>query len=82
MSRVTCSRCGNKKEGLADAPFDNELGNQILQQVCQDCWQEWVGQQLMLMNEYRLDPMNEEHSRFLDEEMVKFFQLRDDDSES
>jgi len=82
LARVTCSRCGNVKEGLQEAPFDNRLGNQILEQICQDCWQEWVGQQLMLMNEYRLDPMNEEHSRFLDEEMSKFFQLSEDDSES
>jgi Fe-S cluster biosynthesis and repair protein YggX len=29
----------------------------------------------MLMNEYRLDPLNDEHSKFLDDEMVKFLAL-------
>jgi len=75
LAQITCARCGNEKEGLPEAPFENELGNEVLQKICQDCWQEWVGQQLMLMNEYMLDPTNDEHSRFLDDEMKKFLQL-------
>lgn len=78
MAQVTCARCSKEKEGLPEAPFENELGNTILKRICQDCWQEWVGQQLMLMNEYMLDPTNDEHSRFLDDEMKKFLQLSDE----
>ncbi|RMF62770.1 MAG: oxidative damage protection protein [Calditrichaeota bacterium] len=75
MAKIKCARCGQEKEGLAEIPFKNELGEKLGEQTCQDCWQAWVGQQLMLMNEYRLDPMNEEHSKFLDEEMKKFLNL-------
>jgi len=61
---------------MSEAPLPNELGQKLLAQICETCWQEWVRQQLMLMNEYRLDPMNDEHSKFLDDEMVKFFELK------
>ncbi|NIR51799.1 oxidative damage protection protein [candidate division KSB1 bacterium] len=76
MAKVTCLRCGNEKEGLDEAPFRNELGKRILEHTCNDCWDEWMGQQLMFMNEYRLDPLNDEHSKYLDEEMVKFLNLK------
>ena len=75
MSRVRCSRCKEENAGLAEAPLPNELGRRVFEQTCAACWQEWVGQQLMLMNEHRLDPLNDEHSKFLDDEMVKFLNL-------
>ncbi len=75
MATLKCSRCGKEKSGLSEAPFNNELGQKVLQQTCEDCWKEWVSTQLMLMNEYRLDPLNDEHSKFLDEEMKKFLNL-------
>ncbi|MFQ5709443.1 MAG: oxidative damage protection protein [bacterium] len=76
MSIVKCARCGEDKEGLTEAPYENELGEKVLAQTCEQCWQAWIGQQLMIMNEYRLDPLNEEHSKHLDEEMVKFLNLK------
>ncbi len=75
MAKLKCSRCEQEKEGLQEAPFNNELGKKVRQQTCDECWKAWVGQQLMLMNEYRLDPLNDEHSKFLDDEMVKFLLL-------
>lgn len=76
MAMVNCNRCGQKRNGLDEAPFKNEMGEKIVQQVCEVCWQEWVGQQLMLMNEYHLDPMNDEHNQYLDSEMVKFLNMK------
>ncbi|MFQ6116307.1 MAG: Fe(2+)-trafficking protein, partial [bacterium] len=66
MALLKCSRCGSDKAGLSEAPFNNELGQKVMKNTCQDCWKEWIGVQLMLMNEYRLDPLNDEHSQFLD----------------
>lgn len=77
MTKVKCSKCKQQKEGLQEAPFNNELGKKVFDQTCNDCWQAWVSQQLMLMNEYHLDPINDEHSKFLDDEMVKFLVLSD-----
>lgn len=76
MADVVCSRCGKEKPALGEAPLPSELGEKVLSQTCSECWQAWVSQQLMLMNEYRLDPLNDEHSKFLDDEMVKFLQLK------
>ena len=76
MSVIHCARCGKDKNGLSEAPYDNELGRKVWRQVCEECWQAWIAQQLMLMNEYRLDPMDEAHSKFLDDQMVAFLSLR------
>ena len=75
MSEVLCNRCGKTAPGLNDAPFRNELGDKVLAHVCAACWQEWIRAQLMIMNEYRLNPLNDEHSKFLDEQMKIFLKL-------
>jgi len=73
--KILCKRCKENKPQMAEAPLPNELGNKTYQQNCQTCWNDWVSQQLMLMNEHRLDPMNDDHSKFLDIEMIKFLGL-------
>lgn len=75
MATVHCSKCKQDTPALSEAPLPGELGQKVLQHTCEGCWQSWVGQQLMLMNEYRLDPLNDEHGKFLDDEMVKFLAL-------
>jgi Fe-S cluster biosynthesis and repair protein YggX len=75
MAEVLCSRCGKTAPGLSEPPFRNELGNTVLNKVCAACWQEWIRSQLMIMNEYRLNPLNDEHSAFLDEQMKIFLKL-------
>lgn len=75
MAIIKCYRCDCEKEALTEPPFNNELGQMVLKHTCQDCWKLWVGQQLMIMNEYHLDPLNDEHSIFLDQEMKKFLNL-------
>ncbi len=75
MPLVQCSRCKERKAGLDEPPLPGELGNKLMQQTCDGCWQAWVSQQLMLMNEYRLNPLDDEHNKFLDAEMIKFLAL-------
>ncbi|MGB0847530.1 MAG: oxidative damage protection protein, partial [Thiolinea sp.] len=38
-----------------------------------EAWQKWMGHQTILMNEYRLSPINPKDRKFLEEEMDKFF---------
>ena len=76
MSELRCARCNQTRAALDEAPLPGELGDKILSQSCEACWKDWVAQQLMIMNEYRLDPMNDEHSLFLDNEMIKFLNLK------
>ena len=74
MSRIVqCVKLNKEGEGLKFAPYPGELGKRIYQNVCQEAWSEWLGHQTMLINEYRLTPIEPKARKFLEEEMEKFF---------
>ena len=60
-------------EGLDFAPYPGELGQKIYDSVSKEAWQRWVNHQTMLINEYRLTPIEPEARKFLETEMEKFF---------
>jgi Fe-S cluster biosynthesis and repair protein YggX len=55
MPDITCSRCGQTREGLSAPPFPTELGARIQSSICQPCWKEWLQQQTAIINHYALD---------------------------
>jgi Fe-S cluster biosynthesis and repair protein YggX len=69
---VQCVVLGREAEGLAYAPYPGELGVRIYREVSQEGWQRWVSHQTMLINEYRLTPIDPKHRQFLVDEMQKF----------
>lgn len=74
MSRsVNCVLLGEEAEGLDFAPYPGELGQRIYAQVSKAAWQRWLGHQTMLINEYRLTPIEPQARKFLETEMEKFF---------
>ena len=74
MSRtVNCIKLGREAEGLKMAPYPGELGQKIFDNVSQEAWQAWLGHQTMLINEYRLTPIEPKDRIFLEDEMEKFF---------
>ncbi|SMN11319.1 FIG001341: Probable Fe(2+)-trafficking protein YggX [uncultured Candidatus Thioglobus sp.] len=74
MSRiVNCIKLGKELEGLKVAPYPGELGKKIYEHVSKQAWQEWLQHQTMLINEYRLTPIEPKARKFLEEEMEKFF---------
>lgn len=74
MSRtVHCSVLGREAEGLAKPPYPGELGSRIYESVSKEAWRMWLAHQTMLINEYRLTPMDPEARKFLEGEMEKFF---------
>ncbi len=74
MSRtVTCVLLGGEKEGLGRVPYPGDLGQRVFEQVSKEAWQQWLGHQTMLINEYRLTPIEPKDRKFLEEEMDKFF---------
>jgi len=60
-------------EGLDYAPYPGELGQRVYDNVSKEGWQRWLAHQTMLMNEYRLTPIEPEARQFLATEMEKFF---------
>ena len=74
MSRtVNCVLLKAEAEGLDYAPYPGELGQRIYDNVSKQSWQRWVNHQTMLINEYRLTPIEPEARKYLETEMEKFF---------
>jgi Fe-S cluster biosynthesis and repair protein YggX len=72
MAELTCARCGETREGLPFAPFNNELGARIHAEICGVCWQEWLRQQTMLINHYGLNLREPDAKTFLYEQTEAF----------
>lgn len=70
---VQCVKLNREAEGLDRPPYPGALGQRIYDNVSKEAWQMWLGQQTMLINEYRLSPINPEHRKLLEEQMEKFF---------
>jgi Fe-S cluster biosynthesis and repair protein YggX len=64
---------GEGAEGMDYAPYPGELGQRIYEKVSKEAWQRWLGHQTMLINEYRLSPIEPEARKFLETEMEKYF---------
>ena len=74
MSRkVHCVKLNKEADGLNAVTYPGELGKRIYEQVSQEAWQMWLSHQTMLINEYRLTPIEPKAREFLEEEMEKFF---------
>lgn len=74
MSRtVQCVVLGTEAEGLDRPPYPGEIGQRIFENVSKLAWQRWLAHQTMLINEYRLSPLDPKAREFLEKEMGKFF---------
>jgi len=74
MSRtVNCVVLKQEAEGLDYLPYPGELGKRIYDNASKQAWQTWLGHQTMLINEYRLTPIEPDARKFLEAEMEKFF---------
>ena len=73
MSRIVhCAKLGIDAEGLDFAPWPGPLGQRIYAEISKPAWQEWLAHQTMLINEYRLNPLDPQARQFLGGEMEKF----------
>jgi len=74
MSRtVQCILLGREAEGLDRPPYPGELGQRIYEQVSKEAWQQWLGHQTMLINEYRLVVIEPKAREFLREQLEQYF---------
>jgi Fe-S cluster biosynthesis and repair protein YggX len=70
---VKCVKTGQTAEGLNAPPYPGDLGKRIYDSVSQQAWRMWLQHQTMLINEYRLTPIDPKARKFLEEEMEKYF---------
>ena len=71
--KITCVLLGPDSEGFDRPPYPGELGKRIYESVSKLAWQRWLKHQTMLINEYRLTPVDPKARKFLVAEMEKFF---------
>ncbi len=55
---VNCVKLGKEAEGLDMLTYPGDLGQRIFDNISKEAWQGWVNHQTMLLNEYRLSPIN------------------------
>ena len=70
---VHCVKLDKEAEGLDRPTYPGDLGKRIYDQVSKEAWQMWLSHQTMLINEYRLTPIEPKAREFLEQEMEKFF---------
>ena len=70
---VNCVLLGREAEGLDRVPYPGPLGQRIFEQISKEAWARWVRHQTMLINEYRLTPVDPKARKLLEGEMEKFF---------
>ncbi len=69
---VHCKKLDKELPGLERQPYPGELGKKVFDSISQQAWQDWLKQQTILINEYRLSMIDPKAQSFLKEEMEKF----------
>ncbi len=73
MSRtVYCQHLKKDAEGLDFQLYPGELGKRIFDNISKEAWAEWQKKQTMLINEHKLNMMEPESRKFLEEQMEGF----------
>jgi Fe-S cluster biosynthesis and repair protein YggX len=72
MAEIQCVRCGKSGEQLSRAPLRNDLGERILESICQTCWDEWLRYQTALINHHGLDVRDRPAREFLTANMEAY----------
>jgi len=74
---ITCARCGRD----AEPPPRHRIGfpapakERVLQSICAECWKEWEGVEVKVINEYRLSFLDPQHREMLQKACFDFFKL-------
>lgn len=71
--QVQCIKLGKEAEGLDRPTYPGDLGQRIFDNVSKEAWAEWLKHQTILINEYRLSPIEPKARTFLENEMEKYF---------
>jgi Fe-S cluster biosynthesis and repair protein YggX len=73
MSRqVFCVYLQKEAAGLDFQLYPGELGKKIFDNISKEAWALWQAKQIMLINEKKLNMMNLEHRKLLEEQMQLF----------
>jgi Fe-S cluster biosynthesis and repair protein YggX len=66
-------KLGKELPGLDRIPWKGEIGKRVYEHVSKDAWKMWVDHSKMLLNEFRLNPMDPNSQKIMEEQMEQFF---------
>lgn len=73
MSRtIFCTFLQRDAEGQDFQLYPSDVGKRIYNEISKEAWGEWMKKQTMLINEKKLNMMNVDDRKLLEEEMIKF----------
>lgn len=72
VRKIFCTKLQQDAEGLDAPPYPGKIGQMIYEKISAPAWQQWLNHQTMLINEYRLNLMDQKSREFLRAEMEKF----------
>ena len=70
---VKCVKLGKEMEGLERVPWKGVLGQRVFENVSKEAWKMWIEHSKMIMNEYRLNPLDPQSQKVMEEQMEQFF---------
>src|SRR5574341_354763 len=70
---VICVKFGREMPGLDRPPWGGEIGKRVFENVSKEAWKMWIEYSKMLMNEYRLNPLDPQSHKIMEEQMEQFF---------
>jgi Fe-S cluster biosynthesis and repair protein YggX len=70
---VKCVKFGKELPGLDEVPWSGELGKRVYENVSKEAWKLWIEHSKMIMNEYRLNPLDPQSHKIMGEQMEQFF---------
>ena len=70
---VKCVKFGKEMPGLDRIPWKGEIGKRVYDNVSKEAWKLWVEHSKMIMNEFRLNPLDPNGMKVMEEQMEMFF---------
>src|SRR6204780_1429593 len=70
---VKCVKFGREMPGLDRVPWKGDIGKRVYDNVSKEAWKLWVEHSKMLMNEYRLNPLDPNSLKIMEDQMEQFF---------
>lgn len=71
--KVKCVKFGKEMPGLDRPPWKGEIGQRVFESVSAEAWKLWIEHSKMIMNEYRLNPIDPRSHQIMEEQMEQFF---------
>jgi Fe-S cluster biosynthesis and repair protein YggX len=76
---VMCKKLGKELPGMKRAPYKNELGQRIFNEVSQEAWNMWLQDSVKFINTYRVDLASNEGQKFMLKQASIYFGFEEGD---